>query len=226
MRGLLVESGVRPQISPVALFASVTVWGLSFVAVSAQRAANVRTVAASEAAAELVRYVEPPLPSAEGDPLGGLDFSPGHGTVATKQGSGGSGHAGHRARAKMKQTAPLPPEKPPGDGGLVYIEDEVDTPVARDPGSAAPEYPKYLEETRVEGFVIAEYIVDTTGRADSSSLHIDMYTNPAFAESLRAALPNMRFTPATLNGHRVRERVRQEFLFQLGPSPAPAKTTT
>jgi protein TonB len=225
MRGLLVESGVRPQISPVALLASITVWGLSFVAVSADRAGARQTAAAEAAAVERVRYVEPTLPSVSSDPFGGLGFAKGTGTSLGTPGTA-AGRKGARHRAAVKQTTPLPPEKPPGDGGEVYIEAEVDTPVARDPASAAPAYPQYLEETRVEGFVIAEYIVDTTGRADSASLHIEMATNPAFSESLRAALPNMRFTAATLNGRKVRERVRQEFVFQLGPAPAPTRTTT
>jgi hypothetical protein len=226
VRGLLVESGVRPQISPVALFASVAVWGLSFAAITAQRAQTERTVAAETAYnAEHVRYVKPPNPSANGDPFGGLGFDPGTGHSMANQGSG-AGHGGRHLRAKVRQSQPLPPEKPPGDGGEVYIESEVDTPVARDPSSAAPAYPEYLEETRVEGFVIAEYIVDTLGRADSTSLHIEIATHPAFVESLRAALPHMHFTPATLNGQKVRERVRQEFVFKIGNGPTQTKTTT
>jgi TonB family protein len=225
MRGLLVESGVRPQISPVALLASITVWGLSFVAVSADRA-TARQMAATEAAAiERVHFIEPTLPSVSGDPLGGLGYGNGPTTSLAVRGGSGGRKGSHR-RAAVQHTSPLPPEKPPGDGGEVYIEGEVDTPVIRDPSAGAPAYPQYLEETRVEGFVVAEYIVDTTGHADSVSLHIDICSHPAFAESLRAALPNMRFAPATLNGHKVRERVRQEFIFQLGPAPSPARTTT
>lgn len=227
MRGLLVESGVRPQISPVALFTSIMVWGLSFVAVSEQRASTQRAAAAEAAAtAEHLRFIEPPLPSDRSDLLGGLGFENGTGTTTHLSKGTGVGLKGSRHRIVTKQKAFIPPDKPPGDGGEVYIESEVDTPVSRDPSSAAPAYPEYLEEIRVEGFVVAEYIVDTTGRADSTSLHIDLCSHPAFAESLRAALPNMRFTAATLNGRKVRVRVRQEFVFQLGPAPAPTRTTT
>jgi TonB family protein len=225
MRGLLVESGVRPQISPFALLTSIAVWGLSFVVIAADRDAARHAVAAA-VAAEHLRFIEPTLPTVHGDPFGGLGFASGTSPSPLAPRGVGAGRKGTQRRPVVKQNAPLPPEKPPGDGGEVYIEEEVDTPVARDPSSAAPAYPQYLEETRVEGFVVAEYIVDTTGRADSASLHIEMCTNPAFGESLRAALPNMRFTPATLNGRKVRERVRQEFVFQLGPAPAPARTTT
>jgi hypothetical protein len=225
MRGVLIESGARTHLSPVALFASAAVWGLSFAAVTADRVATQAEVAAASANAERVRYVQPPLPRSLGDAFGGFGLARGSAPVAAPRGAGG-GRGGHQLRPQVKQIAPLPPDKPPGDGGEVYIEAEVDTPVSRDPSSSAPAYPPYLEETHVEGFVVAEYVVDTTGRADSATLHIDIASHPAFAESLRAALPGMRFVPATLNGKKVRERVRQEFVFQLGPAPTPSKTTT
>jgi hypothetical protein len=227
VRSLLIESGARSHLSPVALFASVAVWGISFAAVTADRAAARKEAAIEAAAAERVHYVQPPLPTDKGDLFGGYTEASGKTPVAAASHGKGAGRGGATLRPRVKQDAPLPPEKPPGDGGEVYIEAEVDTPVQRDPASSAPAYPPYLEETRVEGFVVAEYVVDTTGRADSTSLHIDIASNPAFSESLRAALPGMRFTPATLNGHKVRERVRQEFVFQLGPAPtSPNQTTT
>jgi hypothetical protein len=224
MRGVLIESGARTHLSPVALFASAAVWGLSFAAVTADRAATQAEVTAATAGAERVRYVQPPLPRADGDVLGGFGLASGSRPVTATRGVGG-GRGGHQLRPQVKQMAPLPHDKPPGDGGEVYVEADVDTPVSRDPASSAPAYPPYLEETHVEGFVIAEYVVDTTGLADSATLHIDIASHPAFVESLRAALPGMRFEPATLNGHKVRQRVRQEFVFQLGPAPAPTKTT-
>jgi hypothetical protein len=226
VRSFLVESGVRPEISPVALLTSVAVWGLSFYAIAWQHADNKRAIADTPPS-ERVHFIMPTNPRQDADALGGITFGYeiGQGAAASK--GTGLGSGGRHPRAKPHQVAPPPPaELPPGTGGEVYIESEVDTPVERDPTSAAPAYPEYLEETHVEGFVIAEYVVDTTGLADSSSLHVEVATHPAFVESLRAALPHMHFTPATLNGQKVRERVRQEFLFQLGPNPEPAKTTT
>jgi Gram-negative bacterial TonB protein C-terminal len=225
VRGWLIESGSRPVMSPIALLTSITVWGASFYVIAWQHAENKRAIA-DPSPSEHVRFVLPTNPREDADPLGGLTYGTGMGQSAPKKGAGGMGSGGNARRAKPQQPAPLPPDLPPGTGGEVYVESEVDTPVERDPTSAAPAYPEYLEEIHVEGFVIAEYVVDTTGVADSTSLHVEVATHPAFVESLRAALPHMHFTPATLNGQKVREKVRQEFLFQLGPIPAPSKTTT
>jgi len=110
-------------------------------------------------------------------------------------------------------------------GGAVFIESEVDHPVQRDPSSAAPEYPPFLEEERIEGAVVVQYVVDTTGSADSTSLVVDESTNPAFAESVRDALPHMRFQPAEFQGRRVRQLVRQEFRFVM-PDAGDTNQTT
>jgi TonB family protein len=225
MRGWLIESGAKTHLSPVALATSVTVWTLSFAIVTADRAATEKAVAAGNATAETIRYLQPPLPAAHTDPLGGLGWHSGSGPVAAPSQTGAS-RGGHNPKGAVRPSAPLPADMPPGDGGTVYIESDVDSPVVRDPASDAPAYPQYLEEIHVEGFVVAEYVVDTTGRADSASLHIDVSSHPAFSEAVRAALPGMHFVPATLNGHKVRQHVRQEFLFQLSPTPAPTRTTT
>jgi protein TonB len=225
MRGLLVESGVRLQISPAALTTSVAVWGLTFAAIASDRAAARAAAAAGAQASERVRYVQPTLPSKHADLFGGLTYATGTGATAAPLGAGG-GRGGHSARPAVRQFAPPPPpDLPAGEGGEVYVESDVDTPVSRDPSSTAPAYPEFLEESSIEGFVIAEYVVDTTGRADSASLHIKFCSHPAFGESLRAALPGMRFVPASRGGQKVRQMVRQEFIFKLGANPLLNRTT-
>src|SRR5262249_49985488 len=97
--------------------------------------------------------------------------------------------------------------------GKVYVDAEVDREVQRDPTSAAPEYPSYLQENHIEGSLTVEFVVDTTGSADSTSLKVIHSSHPAFEQSLRAALPHMRFVPAELGGRLVRQWVRQEFRF-------------
>jgi TonB family protein len=99
----------------------------------------------------------------------------------------------------------------------VYIESELDRPVERDPTSAAPAYPSYLEQEHIEGSVTVSYIVDTTGLADSASMRVREMTHPAFAEAVRAALSGMHFRPAELDGRRVRQLVLQEFRFVIPP---------
>jgi TonB family protein len=110
----------------------------------------------------------------------------------------------------------------PGDGGRVYIESEMGRPVRRDPASAAPSYPDFLQKQGIEGVVAVEYIVDTTGLADSASLRILRTTHPAFAEAVRAALPGMRFEPGEVGGQLVRQLVTQEFRFIISAPQLPA----
>jgi protein TonB len=76
--------------------------------------------------------------------------------------------------------------------------------------------------------VSVEYVVDTTGLADSASLRILRASNPAFSEAVRAALPGMRFIPGELDGRPVRQLVTQEFRFVItmtvqAPQPARRK---
>ena len=114
----------------------------------------------------------------------------------------------------------------------VYLAAELDTPVERDPASAGPAYPEELRMKNVEGAVVAEWIVDTTGRADSTSFRVIESTHPLFTRAVRDVLPGMNFRPAELMGKPVRQLVRQLFKFQLqlpardtvaAPSAAPPR---
>jgi TonB family protein len=81
-------------------------------------------------------------------------------------------------------------------------------------------------EKGVEGSVLTRYIIDTTGRADSASLQVMTATNGAFTDAVREALPGMRFSPAVVQGHKVRQLVEQNFEFRiLPPVTAPAEHT-
>jgi TonB family protein len=147
--------------------------------------------------------------------------------VAGPAGSGSPKHGGSGGIIKPVPPAPDPVKIPdPGDGGRVYIESEMGRPVRRDPASAAPSYPDFLQKQGIEGVVAVEYIVDTTGLADSASLRIIRTSHPAFAEAVRAALPGMRFEPGEVGGQLVRQLVTQEFRFIIsGTLPAtPAST--
>lgn len=103
----------------------------------------------------------------------------------------------------------------PAFGDTVLTELEVDSIVVRDAQSGAPEYPPRLLAARTEGSVFVEYVVDTTGLADSSSFRVIRATHPEFADAVRAALPKMRFRPAVLAGVRVRQLVQQPFTFKI-----------
>jgi outer membrane biosynthesis protein TonB len=109
----------------------------------------------------------------------------------------------------------------------VYSILNVEESAVRVEGSAAPIYPPELIERKIEGGVPTRYVIDTTGRADLSTLEILAPAHPLFVQSVRDALPDMRFQPASVAGHKVRQMVEQRFEFRLllPPMTVPAEHT-
>src|SRR4051812_46952936 len=78
-------------------------------------------------------------------------------------------------RAPKDSTIAPPTETttpPPGLQDSVFSVLEVDTAVVRSSSSAAPAYPIKLLEARIMGSVSAQYVVDTTGFADTASFTV------------------------------------------------------
>jgi TonB family protein len=97
---------------------------------------------------------------------------------------------------------------------------EVDQMVERYEGSAAPIYPEDLAARGTEGRVQTTYVVDETGRVDTTTIQVLESDNPRFTESVRTALSEMRFRPAKKGRKTVRQLVEQRFNFRIAP-PAP-----
>jgi hypothetical protein len=108
---------------------------------------------------------------------------------------------------------PVEPEIPPGDTVMTVLD--VDTAAVRYEDSAAPPYPPSMLEKRIEGMVAIQYVVDTTGHADTSSVVILSATHNDFVTSVKHTLPVMRFRPAVMNAHKVRQLVQQLFSFKI-----------
>ena len=100
---------------------------------------------------------------------------------------------------------------------------DVDSIVTRFADSAAPMYPPKLLELKVEGGAYVQFVVDTLGLADTLSFRVISATHPEFAQSVREALPAMRFHPAILRSKKVPQLVEQPFMFKI---VAPTKQTT
>lgn len=92
---------------------------------------------------------------------------------------------------------------------------EVDSPVSAIAGSYRPEYPAALRSAGIEGEVTAQFIVDKSGHASAQSIRIVSASNELFAESVKRAIPRMRFVAARLNGEPVAQTVQQLFAFRL-----------
>jgi len=96
---------------------------------------------------------------------------------------------------------------------------EVDSVVVPDPNSGGPEYPERLLLQRVEGAVLARFIVDSTGRAEPASFLAVQTSDTAFTSAVRRALPRMKFSPAKLRGAPVAQVVVQQFTFRVAGLP-------
>jgi protein TonB len=96
-----------------------------------------------------------------------------------------------------------------------YFEFQVEKPVVPAPGSTSPRYPDMLRQAGVEGEVLAQFVVDTTGKAEPGSLKILKSSHDLFIQSVKNALPQMKFIPAEVGGRKVKQLVQQPFSFSI-----------
>lgn len=96
-----------------------------------------------------------------------------------------------------------------------YFDYQVERPVAPIPGTGSPRYPDILRSAGVEGEVLAQFVVDTTGRVEIGSFKVLRSSHELFEAAVRIALPSMRFLPAEVGGRKVRQLVQQPFVFAL-----------
>ena len=78
-----------------------------------------------------------------------------------------------------------------------------------------PVYPELLRQAGVQGRVVLEAVVDTTGRVLAPSILVVSATNPGFVASARQALLTTLFRPALVGGRPVRMRVRIPYEFTI-----------
>jgi protein TonB len=65
----------------------------------------------------------------------------------------------------------------------------------------------------VEGEVLAQFVVDTTGHYEEGSFKVLKSSHELFTQAVRDALPQLRFNPAEAGGAKVRQLVQQPFTF-------------
>jgi TonB family protein len=78
-------------------------------------------------------------------------------------------------------------------------------------------FPPPLYAEGVHGLVVAEFVVDTTGKVEDGTVGIVSSTAPLFTEAVRVALASAAYVPARKNGHAVRQLVQQPFEFSADP---------
>ncbi|MDQ3950441.1 MAG: energy transducer TonB, partial [Gemmatimonadota bacterium] len=99
----------------------------------------------------------------------------------------------------------------------VYNAGEVDSAARVDStGMSQPLYPDSLYAFRVGGEVVAQFVVDTTGRVLLETFTAVSSTHPAFTESVRRSLRHSKFQPAMLRGRPVRQVMVLPYRFVMG----------
>lgn len=119
----------------------------------------------------------------------------------------GRGVAGGIASGVVGGTAPVTDQ--------TYFDFQVEKVVAPIPGIGDPRYPDLLRSGNVEGLVLAQFVVDTTGRVEISSFRVVTSTHDLFVAAVRQQLPNMRFLSAEVGGRKVKQLVARPFQFTL-----------
>jgi protein TonB len=94
-----------------------------------------------------------------------------------------------------------------------YFEFQVEKPAEMLQDSPKPKYPSVLESSGIAGEVQAQFVVNSSGKADLESFKVLKSTNELFTQSVKSVLPRMRFSPAQIGGKPVNQLVQQSFQF-------------
>lgn len=98
--------------------------------------------------------------------------------------------------------------------GNVLFDFQTEKPALALTGKA-PVYPVDLRERRIEGQVLAQFVVNEQGIPEPSTVKILKSSEPAFAEAVLTAVPDMRYSPAQAGGRAVKQLVQQRFGFAI-----------
>ena len=94
-----------------------------------------------------------------------------------------------------------------------YFEFQVEKPAEMLQDSPKPKYPSVLESSGIAGEVQAQFVVNSSGKADLDSFKVLKSTNELFTQAVKGVLPRMRFSPAQIGGKPVNQLVQQSFQF-------------
>ena len=101
------------------------------------------------------------------------------------------------------------------DANQTFFEFQVEKQVSTEPGNPSPRYPDLLRQAKVEGEVLAQFVVDTTGRPNMSTFKVLKSTHDLFTDAVKSSLPNMKFRAAEVGGKQVKQLVQMPFQFSL-----------
>jgi periplasmic protein TonB len=119
----------------------------------------------------------------------------------------GKGAAGGTSKGVVGGTAPSADQP--------YFEFQVEKPVVPAPGNPAPRYPEMLKSSNIEGEVLAQFVVDTQGKAEMNTFKVLKSTHELFTQAVKNVLPSYKFLPAETGGRKVKQLVQLPFQFAI-----------
>ena len=104
--------------------------------------------------------------------------------------------------------------------GRTFFDFQVEKQAAVKPGTMSLHYPAELQRMNVEGKVVVQFVIDTSGRAEPKTFRVLQSTDPQFTAAARLAAFGARYLPAEARGRKVRQLVQLPLAFTLnGPVP-------
>ena len=92
---------------------------------------------------------------------------------------------------------------------LEAVVEERPTPLSCPP----PQYPRILQDAGIEGRVMLEFVIDTTGRAEQGSIKVIESANQGFNRPAIEGIGKCVFRPGRVSGYAVRVLVRMPIVF-------------
>jgi bla regulator protein blaR1 len=114
-------------------------------------------------------------------------------------------------KTAVRSAQPLGPNE-----SMTYFEFQVQKP-ATPRESQQLQYPATMKGSGIGGEVIAQFVVDRTGRVDMDTFKALSSSAPEFTAAVKAALPTWRFDAAVIRGTKVGQLVQQAFQFTAPP---------
>ena len=104
-----------------------------------------------------------------------------------------------------------------------YFEFQVEKRAAPLPDNPPARYPDALRKAKVEGEVVAQFVIDTTGRVEPSTFKVLKSSNSLFTKAVRSYLSDMKFFPAEVGGRKVKQLIQMPFVFSLHRNSQPSR---
>lgn len=102
-----------------------------------------------------------------------------------------------------------------------YFDFQVERQVQPSRGNSPPSYPEALRKASIEGEVLVQFVVDTTGRPEMNTFKVLRSTRPEFLTAVRSVVPYYEFGPAMILNRKVPQLVQMPFHFCLNGARNP-----